>query len=223
MRVDEVTWRLGEHGARLAAGSDRLAPRLVGLAGRFLRWLGELIRYWLVAFACFVLDIGALVALHSLTPLPLALDTALAFSLAAVVGFVLSRRWVFRHAARSGRPQADFTRYVVAVVAGLVVTTVMVTGLARLGLDYRLARLAASGLVAMLNFVVVKRWVFRRPAPAPRAAEAAVPLPAGGLPVAGLHGSGGAGGSPAHVPCPHGNGTGYRPAAPGGDPGGRPL
>ena len=130
-------------------------------AGRLLRWLGEVVRYSLAAFACFLLDIGALIALRTWTPLPLALDAALAFSLAAVLNFVLNRQWVFPRQGRAGRAPADFARYLALVVAGLLVTTVVVPLLTGVGLDYRVAKLSASGLVAIINFVIVPRWVFR--------------------------------------------------------------
>jgi putative flippase GtrA len=146
--------------------------------GKLLRWLGEFIRYSLVSFGGFVLDIGALVALRTLTPLPLAVDAAVAFALAAVFSFALTRQWVFPD-ARSGRPQADFARYMVLITAGLLVTTAVVAGLAGLGLDYRLAKLGASGLVGLLNFFIMPRWVLRRGAgrPAPVAAVRAGTAP----------------------------------------------
>jgi putative flippase GtrA len=128
---------------------------------RVRRRLGELIRFAVVGLASFALDVGALVALRTATPLPLAVDVALAFAVASLFNFVLSRQWVFPDASRTSRPHADLARYVVLVGAGLLLTTVTVPVLAVLGVDYRLAKLAASGLVALLNFVVMPRWVFR--------------------------------------------------------------
>ena len=46
------------------------------------------------------------------------------------------------------------------MAATLLLTTVAVPVLAT-GMDYRLAKLAASGLVAALNYVSIPRWVFR--------------------------------------------------------------
>ena len=41
----------------------------------------------------------------------------------------------------------------------LLVTSLVVPVLAGGGLDYRIAKLSASGLVAIINFVVMPRWV----------------------------------------------------------------
>jgi putative flippase GtrA len=125
------------------------------------RRIGELVRFSVVGLASFALDVGALVALRTGTPLPLAVDTALAFGSASLFNFVLSRQWVFPDASRTDRPHADLARYAVLVAAGLLVTTATVPLLAVAGMDYRLAKLAASGLVAVLNFAVLPRWVFR--------------------------------------------------------------
>jgi putative flippase GtrA len=124
----------------------------------------EFVRFAVVGLACFAIDAGILVALRTGTPVPLALDAALAFGIASLINFVLSRQWVFSN-ARAGKPHADLARFTVLVGAGLAVTTVTVPVLAVMGLDYKLAKLVASGLVALLNFVVLPRLVFRsRPA-----------------------------------------------------------
>jgi putative flippase GtrA len=120
----------------------------------------EFVRFAIVGLASFAIDMVALVALRRGTAVPLAVDTALAFSIASLVNFVLSRQWVFSN-ARGGKPHEDLARYLVLVGAGLGLTTVTVPVLAVMGLDYRLAKLVASGLVALLNFVVLPRLVFR--------------------------------------------------------------
>ena len=109
---------------------------------------------------CFVLDIVLLLSLHHLAHAPAGVAAAIAFALASVVNFVLSRQWVFARTARGGNPRADLARYAALVTTGLLVTTGAVAVLAHLGLDYRLAKLAASGVVGLLNFVVMPRWVF---------------------------------------------------------------
>jgi putative flippase GtrA len=129
--------------------------------GRISRqWLREAFRFGLVNLGCFVLDVVALLALRELTALPLAVDAALAFAVAALVNFALSRQWVFERAARGGRPHADLARYALLVAAGLLITTVTVPLLAGVGVDYRVAKLIASGMVGVSNFVVMPRWVF---------------------------------------------------------------
>jgi putative flippase GtrA len=117
-------------------------------------------RFLAVNGGCFVLDIALLLALHHLAHAPAGVAATIAFALASAVNFVLSRQWVFAQTARGGNPRADLARYVGLVFTGLLLTAVVVSVLAHLGLDYRLAKLAASGMVGILNFIVLPRWVF---------------------------------------------------------------
>jgi len=121
----------------------------------------ELVRFSLVGLACFALDIALLVALRTWTPLPLGVDAGIAFGVAALATFIAGRQWVFAEASRGARPHTALARYVILVGAGLLLTAATVPLLAAAGLDYRLAKLAASGLVALGNFIVMPRWVFR--------------------------------------------------------------
>ncbi|MBO0867832.1 MAG: GtrA family protein [Micromonosporaceae bacterium] len=156
-----------------------MARSAAGIRATLWQRLVEFVRFSLVGGVSFALDAGALVVLRTYTPVPLAVDTAVAFALGALLTFVLSRQWVFPN-ADTGKPQADLARYVVLIGVGLGLTTLTVPLLARAGLDYRLAKLVASLLVALLNFVVMPRWVFRggRPARSPRPGQ----LPPGQLP-----------------------------------------
>jgi putative flippase GtrA len=126
------------------------------------RRLPEVLRFGAAGLATFGFDLGCLVVLRTFTSLPLAVDAALAFAIAALVNFTLSRQWVFEAAAQGPNPTADLFRYGVLTVVGLAFTAVSVPLLA-LGMDYRIAKLVASGLGAALNFVALPRWVFVPP------------------------------------------------------------
>ncbi len=123
--------------------------------------LAEFARYCAVGLAVFGLDTGTLILLHGNARMPLALATALAFALASLVNFVLSRQWVFDQAAAGARPRAALIRYTVLVVLGLLLTAALVPAIAGSGLDYRLAKTLVSGLVGLGNYLAFPRWVFR--------------------------------------------------------------
>lgn len=123
------------------------------------RWK-EFVRFAVVNGGCFVLDLILLFVLHDFAKCPPGPAAAIAFAIASAVNFVLGRQWVFAQAARGGNPRADLARYVALVFTGLALTTVVVAVLAHQGLDYKWAKLVASGMVGLLNFVVMPRWVF---------------------------------------------------------------
>jgi putative flippase GtrA len=141
-------------------------PRAPRSRGPRARRLLELLKFGVAGGSTFALDLGLLVLLRQFTSLPLAVDAAAAFAVAAGVNFALTRHWVFATASAGQSASADLARYVLLVGAGLVLTAVTVPLLAAAGTDYRIAKLLASGLVAAVNYVLLPRWVFgasRRP------------------------------------------------------------
>ena len=121
----------------------------------------ELARFCAVGLAVFGLDEGCLILLRSHSPMPLALDTALAYTLASLVNFVLSRQWVFEQAAQGAEPRTALVRYVVVIVIGLLITAAAVPALTDAGLDYRIAKIVVSLLIGIANYFAFPGWVFR--------------------------------------------------------------
>jgi putative flippase GtrA len=135
----------------------------------------EIVRFAAVGLGTFLLDEGCLILLRSSTKMPLGLDTALAYTLAALVNFVLSRQWVFEQASEGAKPRTALIRYVIVVVVGLIVTAVLVPALQSAGVDYRIGKILVSGLVGIVNYFAFPMWVFKgSETPAPAAAEPAV-------------------------------------------------
>jgi len=145
---------------RQSSGAPLLPPASSSRGPR-LRRLVELLKFGVAGAATFALDLVLLVLLKQNTSLPLAVDAATAFAVAALVNFALTRHWVFDTAAAAGRSaSADLARYALLVGAGLALTAATVPLLAAAGVDYRIAKLLASGLVAAVNYVLLPRWVF---------------------------------------------------------------
>jgi putative flippase GtrA len=155
--------RAAVRGRMATHASSALMSRTIRPAGPRMRRLLELLRFSVAGAASFFVDLVVLVLLKDHTPLPLALDAAIAFAVAALVNFALSRQWVFDAAAKSPSPSADLARYALLVGAGLALTTVAVPLLAGVRVDYRLAKVLASGVVAATNYLLLPRWVFRAP------------------------------------------------------------
>lgn len=123
--------------------------------------IGEMARFCAVGLATFTLDEGCLILLRSTTRVPLGVDTALAYALASLVNFVLSRQWVFEQAAQGARPRVALVRYVVVIAIGLLITAAFVPAMAAAGLDYRIGKLLASVMVGVANYFAFPLWVFR--------------------------------------------------------------
>jgi putative flippase GtrA len=81
----------------------------------------------------------------------------LAYITAFGLNFVLNRTVNFRSHAPIGTQAA---RYAVVIAGDYALTLGVTTGLTSLGLDFRLARLAAGACVAAFTYTASRWWVF---------------------------------------------------------------
>ena len=125
--------------------------------------IAEVARFCAVGLVTFGVDEGCLILLRSQGHLPLSLDSAVAYTLASLLNFVLSRQWVFEQASKGASPRTALIRYIVVIGVGLLVTAAAVPGLAACGVDYRIAKLVVSLLLGIINYFIFPAWVFRRP------------------------------------------------------------
>lgn len=106
-----------------------------------------------------VIDFGTLRLLHGGLHVNLVVATTAAFTAAMVPNFTLNRYWSFP-TGRQGAAHRQALRYVALIVANLVATDVIVSGLAWAGLYYLLAKLVATAVNAVGNFFLYRHWVF---------------------------------------------------------------
>jgi putative flippase GtrA len=165
MRSKRVAERAGD---LLTGWVDRLPPRLRRLLPR------ELVGFAMLGAFTLTVDLALLVLLRHTTRLPLPVAVSIAYLSAFGLNFVLNRTVNFRSHAPVG-PQV--LRYGLVAVGDYLLTVGVSSGLAALGLDFRLARLAASFTVAVFTYTASRWWVFRDHlrAPEPEPAVAAQP------------------------------------------------
>lgn len=111
----------------------------------------------------FGVDMALLTVLHAWGHVPLWLSITIAYACAFGLSYALNRVFNFRSHAPVG-PQV--TVYVVVVVINYLAWILGVgAGLAALGVDYRIARVAAGACEAVYMYCAMRWLVFRRPAP----------------------------------------------------------
>lgn len=99
---------------------------------------------------------------------------ACAFLLGFLVSYTGQRFWTFRQAR--GRHSVFLPRFALAQAAGLVANSLIIAVLDRAGCPYEVSMIAASALVPLLTYALLRFWVFRC------AEERTPPRPFGGLP-----------------------------------------
>jgi putative flippase GtrA len=132
--------------ARLPFGLNRVvSARLAGFA--------------VISSITFPVDLALLTAFHGGLRWPLPVGITAAYALASGLGYVLNRSLNFRSHSAVG-PQ--LTVYAAVVTANFLALILGVTtGLAALGLDYRLARLAAAACECVYMYAGMRWLVFR--------------------------------------------------------------
>ena len=151
------------------------APARTGAVERFHRLCGKVVArlpfglssvvaptflgFCVINSFTFGVDLGLLYVLHGVVQLPVPLAVSLAYACAFALSYVLNRVFNFSSHAPVG-PQ--FAIYVVVVVVNYLAFILGVSSLlAALGVDYRLARLAAGACEAAFMYSMMRWVVFR--------------------------------------------------------------
>ncbi len=125
------------------------------------------LRYVAASAMALGVDMGLFLALLTLG-LPAAAAAAAGYTLGIVAHWLVSSRAVFTSGVAGHGPERSRQKalFVGSALAGLAVTTAIVGGGTGLGLDPRLAKLAAIGASFTLTWLLRERVVFRAtPAP----------------------------------------------------------
>ena len=124
--------------------------------------LPAVVRYVIVGGLSFAVDFTVFITAYRFTGLGAAGSAALGYSSAFILNFGMNRSWVF--VAMGGRVGRQFLRYLTLVGANLLITAIGVGTLVARGVDYRISRICVAAIVVLINFVIMRLWVFRRSA-----------------------------------------------------------
>lgn len=121
--------------------------------------LMELVRFGVTGGVCFLVEFAALTLLVELLHMPVLWATALAFLISVAVNYALCVKWVFTGAkGGSGRVRLQF---LVTSGMGLGLNELLMWLMnIRLGVQYQLAKVIATLIVMIWNYVT-KRLVLR--------------------------------------------------------------
>ena len=161
----------GTRGAKRAGRGERFSALMAAVVRRLPFGLARIVAPSLLGFAVinsftFAVDLACLSALRGGAGWPLPVSITLAYITASGLSYLLNRVLNFRSHGPAGRQ--------VGVYAGVVLVNYLAwilgvgDGLAALGVDYRLARVAAGACEAVYMYAAMRWLVFRD---APRRAQ----------------------------------------------------
>ncbi|MEC3882097.1 GtrA family protein [Parapedobacter sp. 10938] len=120
----------------------------------------KIIKYYLSGLACFSLDFAVTWMCYSILLVNPYIAHGIGWLLSTGCSFQLNRMWVFgdRDDARG-----KFTIFIALALLAVVISTVLLHVLHRIaGLDFYLAKFIAMGMVSVMNYVLVSRFIFDR-------------------------------------------------------------
>lgn len=121
--------------------------------------LMELIRFGVTGGVCFLVEFAALTALVELVHMPVLWATALAFLISVIVNYALCVKWVFT-GAKGGDSWVQL-QFLLTSGMGLGLNELLMWLInIRLGVQYQIAKIIATLLVMVWNYVT-KRLVLR--------------------------------------------------------------
>ena len=121
--------------------------------------LMELVRFGVTGGVCFLVEFAALTALVELVHMPVLWATALAFLISVIVNYALCVRWVFT-GAKGGDSRVQL-QFLLTSGMGLGLNELLMWLMnIRLGVQYQIAKIIATLLVMVWNYVT-KRLVLR--------------------------------------------------------------
>ena len=122
---------------------------------------GEFARYFAAGLVALCVDFALYVGLTELAGWHYLFSATAAFCVGLTTVYLFSVFWVFRE-RRFKRRSHEFLLFAAIGVIGLALTAGVLYVLTdSLGLDYRVSKIAAVGLVFMFNFVCRKLFLFR--------------------------------------------------------------
>lgn len=117
-----------------------------------------LIRYLVIGGASVVIDVGLLYVLRSILGVQLTIATVVAFLASLVFNFVCNR--LTMAGAQAEQLGRHAFRYILLVVANLLVTVAVVTGAEHIGVPYIIGKVAVVAASTGWNFFLYRHWVF---------------------------------------------------------------
>lgn len=123
--------------------------------------LWQIVKFGGVGALCFLIDYGLLCLLTDCGGMHSVAAAAVSFSVSVIINYLLSAHFVFdtRQSAHKAR---SFALFVVCSGIGLGLTVgIMKLGVDIWGLNYKLVKVAATGIVMVYNFVSRKLFMER--------------------------------------------------------------
>ena len=122
----------------------------------------QIIRFGIVGVIATVIDYGLMVVLTELAGLPYLLSCAMSFTASVIVNYILSVRFVFAANSKTTKA-AEISIFILLSAVGLGINqALMWFAVERLEISYLIAKIGATVIVMVYNFITRKLFLERK-------------------------------------------------------------
>lgn len=122
----------------------------------------QIIRFGFVGGGAFVIDYGIMIFLTEAAGINYLVSSAISFVVSVIFNYILSIKWVFNVSGERSQAQ-DMTVFMVLSVIGLGINQlIMWLAVDKLHIFYMLAKIGATAVVMVYNFVTRKLFLENR-------------------------------------------------------------
>ena len=110
-------------------------------------------KFGVVGGIAFVIDYALMIALTEVLSVPYIASATISFIISTIFNYLASMRYVFAHRDDISK-RREFAMFVVLSVIGLLMNdALMALGTTVIGIDYRITKIGATGIVTIYNFI----------------------------------------------------------------------
>ena len=121
--------------------------------GAFESIVKQFAKFGVVGGIAFVIDYALMIALTEVLNVPYIASTTISFIVSTIFNYLASMRYVFAHRDDISK-RREFAMFVVLSVIGLLMNdALMALGTTVIGIDYRITKIGATGIVTIYNFI----------------------------------------------------------------------
>lgn len=122
----------------------------------------QIIRFGIVGVIATAIDYGLMVVLTELAGLPYLLSCTISFTTSVIVNYILSVRFVFAATTKTTKA-TEITIFILLSAVGLGINqAIMWFAVEQLGISYLIAKIGATVIVMVYNFISRKLFLERK-------------------------------------------------------------
>lgn len=125
--------------------------------------LNQIVKFGFVGVIATIIDYCIMILLTEVFHIPSLISSAISFTISVIFNYIASVKWVFEVDKEKNSKQKEIIVFIILSVLGLGINTLIMYLMdKKFGIDYRISKLFATGVVMCWNFITRKIFLERK-------------------------------------------------------------